>query len=183
MAYPPASDLTSIAVAPGGGGFWLQLDYYNWMGDVFGHNGETRTLNNLGNVLSPTAPFYGSVNARGTIITPPGRNGYWVLGNKGRVYTFGDVPNLCENLKDCAGYHQIPTNSEIIVGGAATPSGNGFWALDRGRRVFTVGDAVSYGDTQHDGQVATGFAATPSGKGYYIVHEDGGVFSFDDIVA
>jgi hypothetical protein len=172
---PIAQDLTSIAMAPNGG-FWVQVDQYAPYGNI-GSGGRGRTVS-----VDNQAPVLSSVEDRGTIISPPGKNGYWVLEPKGKVYTVGDVPKLCDDLSDCAGFHRFPTNSEIVVGGGATPGGNGFWALDRGGRVFTVGDAVSYGDTQEDTQVATGFAPTPSGKGYYVVHEDGGVFSFGDAV-
>jgi hypothetical protein len=172
---PIAQDLTSIALAPNRG-FWVQLDTYAPYGSISGEErGRTVSVDNV-------APILDSVGNRGTIISPPGVNGFWVLEPKGKVYSVGDVPKLCDDLTDCAGFHKLPTNSEIIVGGGATPTGKGFWALDRGGRVFTAGDAVSYGDTQADFEVSTGFVPTPSGLGYYIVHEDGGVFSFGDAV-
>jgi hypothetical protein len=171
---PVASDLTSIAAAPGGG-FWVQLDHYAPYANSTPPRGET--------VVVDGAPYFGQATDRGSIAAIPGRNGYWIVAPKGPILNFGDAPPLCDgDLSNCSDFPGIPSNSEIIVGAAATPTGQGLWAVSRNGTLWTAGDAQPYGDVQNDPQVVTGIAATPSGKGYYIVMEDGGVFSFGDAV-
>jgi hypothetical protein len=162
--------LTSIAAAPGDG-FWVQRD--EWQPEL--HNGQT--------LAKDGALPFGNVSTRGSIAAIPGRNGYWVVSDKGQLLARGNAPVLCmAELSSCSGYPASPFRQEYVVGAAATPTGEGLWALDRKGRVWTVGDAQSYGDVQSDSAIPTGIVATPSGKGYYIVLEDGGVFSFGDAV-
>jgi hypothetical protein len=161
--------LTSVAAAPGGG-FWVQVDdrLGKYSGASFAKDG---------------APGFENVPSRGSVAAIPGRNGYWVVSDDGRIYNRGDAPMLCEDrLSNCSGFPTSPGNEKYIVGAAATPTGQGLWALGRDGKLWTAGDARPYGDVQNDSQIPTGIAATPSGKGYYIVLSDGGVYSFGDAV-
>jgi hypothetical protein len=163
-------NLTSIAAAPNGG-FWVQVDDYSNGGGA-GHT-----------VAIDGAPQFENVPARGTIAAIPGRGGYWVVTQAGRIYSRGDAPTLCDSqLSDCSGFPRDPEPGQWVVAVASTPDGLGFWAVTADGKVFTAGNAVSYGDVTNDRQTPTGIVATPSGRGYYIVLEDGGVYSFGDAV-
>jgi hypothetical protein len=164
--------LTSVAAAPSGG-FWVQVDKGF---DDFNYTDDGETLSISG------APDLPNIPVRGSIAAIPGRNGYWVVTDRGRIYARGDAPALCDlgELSNCSGFPDTPLSGQIIVGAAATPTGNGLWALGYDGKVWTAGDAQSYGDVQNDSNVPTGIVATPSGKGYYVVLEDGGVYSFGD---
>jgi len=161
--------VTSIAPSPLDG-FWVQLD-----GDI--------TTQPSGTIVTDGAPKYENFPKDGSIIAVPGTKGYWIVTPLGEIASRGPgVPVLCEgHLSNCSGFPSEPTNSEIIVGAAATPSGQGLWAVDRSGVVWTAGDAQHFGDVQNE-RVITGMAATLSGNGYYVVASDGGVFSFGDAV-
>jgi len=162
-------NLTSIAAAPNGG-FWVQVDG----GRTNKDNGGSRTIT-LG------APQFANVAERGTIVSIPGQEGYWVVTPKGKIYARGSAPELCGGeLNNCSGFD--PSGKGTIVAAAATPDGLGLWAVGRFGAVWTAGSAHPYGDVTKDSKTPTGIVATPSGKGYYIVLDDGGVYSFGDAV-
>jgi hypothetical protein len=107
------------------------------------------------------------------IESTPSGGGYWILNDKGEVFTKGDAGHL-GNAGLAAG--------EKAVSLSSTPSGNGYWIFtDRGR-------VIAKGGAQHKGDMAgkplaspvLDSVATPSGNGYYMVAGDGGIFTFGD---
>jgi hypothetical protein len=168
--------VTSIAAAPSGG-FWVQLQ------DIRSQNAFPDRMD--GTYPEFGAPQYDNFASRGNIVADPGTQGYFIVTPDGQIISRGTGrPNLCEGeLSNCSGFPSSPTNAQIIVGVAATPTGNGLLALSRNGAVWAAGDAVYFGEeTNQKGTVATGIAATLSGKGYYTLFSDGGVFSFGDAV-
>jgi hypothetical protein len=172
------SVLTSVATATGGG-FWVQLD------STSADNSPSGTLSEDG------APVFESIPDRGTIAAIPGRYGYWVVSNLGKITARGDAPQLCNGqLSTCSGFPARPSPSQYIVAAAASLTGRGLWAVGRDGKVWTAGDARPFGDVQKETRVKdnplgkplvpTGIAAINTGRGYYIVMSDGGVFSFGD---
>jgi hypothetical protein len=154
--------LTSIAAAPNGG-FWVQRD-------------DTRSAT----LALDGAPDLGSIDERGSIVTTPGRIGYWIVGISGKIYAAGDAQSFCNGeLSTCSQYPRSPVPSQWIVAAAAKSNGQGLWAISADRKVYAAGDAKSYGDVK-DKQTPTSIVGTPSGNGYYVLEKDGGVFAFGD---
>jgi hypothetical protein len=164
-----AAQMTSLAPAPGGG-FWIQKD----TSALTSHNGESAVYGQ--------APVFDNVSTRGSIAAIPGREGYWVVGDRGEIFARGDAPSLCGGeLSNCSGFPAAPHDYMYIVAAAANPTGDGLWAVGKDGKVWTAGNTQSYGDVQNQ-KDPTGIVATPSGKGYYIVTSDGAVFAFGDAV-
>lgn len=160
--------VTSVAPAPQGG-FWIQVN------DT-AHTGKT--------IVSGPAPVFESVNAPGTIVAVPGKNGYWVVTKRGDIVSRGDAPAFCEgHLSKCSNYPSAPGNKSFVTHAAATPDGLGLWVLGYDGQVWTVGTAQPYGDRQGEDNIyGSAIVPTPSGKGYYILMSDGGVHTRGDAV-
>jgi hypothetical protein len=170
ISGPKAAQMTSLGRAPGGG-FWIQKD----TAAPHGHNGET--------IFHGEAPVFDNVATRGSLAPIPGREGYWIVADKGEIFARGDAPPLCGGeLSNCSGFPAGPHDYMYIVAAAANPTGEGLWAVGKDGKVWTAGSTQSYGDVQHSQHPPTGIVTTPSGKGYYIVAADGGVFTFGDAV-
>jgi hypothetical protein len=160
--------LTSATQAPNGG-TWVQL-----------HTGvETGRTEARGG-----APEYESVNEPGTIVSAPGKVGYWVVGKRGSIHARGQARELCGgDLRNCSNYPVAPQEWEYVTFAAATPDGQGLWVLGRRGQVWTAGTAQPYGDAiEAYDNTATAIVPTPSGKGYYILSNDGGVHARGDAV-
>jgi ribosomal protein L24E len=102
------------------------------------------------------------------------RVGYWLVGQDGGIFAFGDAPfaGSTGNLK----------LNKPIVGMAANPAGPGYWFVASDGGIFAFGDAKFFGSTGNIklNKPIVGMAPTPSGQGYYLVASDGGIFSFGD---
>jgi hypothetical protein len=118
-------------------------------------------------VVTPAAPFAAIASTRS------GR-GYWVAGEDGGVFAFGDAQFF--------GSIGSTTLNQPIVGIAATPSDRGYWLVGRDGGVFAFGDAQFFGSvsTTALNQPIVGIAAASGGDGYWLVARDGGVFAFGD---
>jgi hypothetical protein len=160
--------VTSVAQAPNGG-LWIQVN---------------DKVNSGRTIVSGGAPVFESVDAPGSIVGVPGKNGYWVISKSGDIYTRGEAPMLCEgHLSKCSNYPASPGSMGFISHAAASPDGGGFWALGYDGQVWTVGTAQPYGDARGEAHIyGTAIAPTPSGKGYYILKNDGGVHARGDAV-
>ncbi|WP_321474069.1 hypothetical protein [uncultured Paludibaculum sp.] len=158
--------VTSAAQAPNGG-FWIQVN---------------DTVNGGRTVVSGGAPVFESVNAPGTLVAIPGKNGYWVITKRGDIHARGEAPLLCEgHLSKCSNFPSNPGANSYVTHAAATPDGGGFWALGDHGQVWTAGTAMPFGDYRNDTtSVGTAITPTPSGKGYYILMSDGGVHARGD---
>ncbi len=115
------------------------------------------------------------------------RNGYWLLGADGGVFSYGDaqfygsLPQIGYSPAGSGGPHQLKAP---LVGITSTVSGNGYWLVASDGGVFSFGDAVFHGSTgaMRLNKPIVAMAVTPDGKGYWLVASDGGVFSFGDAV-
>jgi hypothetical protein len=123
------------------------------------------------NAVTPTGSAGGS-SPDGDGDGQPSRAGYWMVGQPGAVYAFGD-----------AAHH----GNASVVGAAAdieaTPSGNGYWVLDEAGYVYTFGDASYHGALNgavEPGERVTSMSATPSGGGYWLFTTTGQVATFGD---
>jgi hypothetical protein len=103
--------------------------------------------------------------------------GYYVLGNDGGIFTFGDagfygsVPGL--------GLGARVTALRLL----STKSGQGYFILGADGGIFTFGDAEFAGSVPGLGLnrvKALDLQRTTTGKGYWVLGDDGGVFSFGD---
>jgi iron transport multicopper oxidase len=111
-----------------------------------------------------------------TLAPTPSGGGYYVLDDRGRVFTYGDA----------RGRGNIPVaalrSGERATTMSLTPSGGGYWLFTSAGRAFRYGDAAPFGDLggqRLNGPIVSS-VATPGGGGYYMVASDGGVFAFGD---
>ena len=109
------------------------------------------------------------------LVATPDGHGYWLAGQDGGVFAFGDA-QFAGSLPALG----IPVDD--IVGMATTPDGGGYWLVGQDGGVFAFGDAQFYGSAApfNPQSPIIGIAATPDGKGYWLVGSDGGVFAFGD---
>jgi subtilase family serine protease len=107
---------------------------------------------------------------------PAPRSGYWMIGNDGGVFAFGDagfvgsLPGLGVHVNN-------------IVGAVPTADGRGYWMIGRDGGVFAFGDAGYVGSLPGLGVHVTnvvGAVPTADGRGYWMIGSDGGVFAFGD---
>jgi len=105
----------------------------------------------------------------------PNRSGYWMVGNDGRVYNFGDAKSYGDATL---------TAGAQAVDLEPTPTGNGYWIVDDFGHVFAKGDAVGMGDVDRSllapGEAVTSLSSTKSGKGYWVFTTAGRVIGFGD---
>ncbi len=105
--------------------------------------------------------------------TPSG-NGYALLHFAGRVFPFGDAPDIGLTTGNRSG-------GSATVGLAVTPTNRGYWLANQAGRVYGFGDAPELGSLPAPPQAPIyGFAATPTGRGYWLVDGDGNVTAFGD---
>jgi ribosomal protein L24E len=102
------------------------------------------------------------------------RVGYWLVGQDGGIFAFGDAP--------FAGSTGNMKLNKPIVGMASNPVGTGYWFVASDGGIFAFGDAKFFGSTgaMKLNKPIVGMAPTPTGQGYYLVASDGGIFSFGD---
>jgi SpoIID/LytB domain protein len=111
-----------------------------------------------------------------TIVNVPsgGVNGYWMLGDDGGVFTFG-------NAQFYGSMGGLPLNKPIVAL-VPTPSGRGYYEVASDGGLFTYGDAVFHGSMGGKplNMPFVGMAPTRSYGGYWLVASDGGIFAFGD---
>ncbi|GIU88793.1 MAG: hypothetical protein KatS3mg009_3308 [Acidimicrobiia bacterium] len=117
---------------------------------------------------APDVPLNGRIV---DVAAHPTRNGYWLLGRDGGVFSYG-VP-----FHGSTGGMRL--NSPVNAM-APTPTGNGYWFSADDGGVFSFGDARFFGSMGGLplNSPVVGMAARPQGDGYWLVARDGGVFSF-----
>ena len=106
-----------------------------------------------------------------------GRSGYWMLGQDGKVFAFGDAKTLGDPSA------ALPAGAKAVHI-EPTPSAAGYWIVDDAGDVYAFGDAVAAGGVTPAqlgaGEKVTSLSPTPSGKGYWIFTTKGRVFTFGD---
>jgi len=103
-----------------------------------------------------------------------GVGGYWMLGNDGGVFSFGDA-------RFFGSMGGVRLNAPM-VGMAGTPDGGGYWTVAADGGVFSLGDAPYEGSLPGVGLRAQAVSVLPTraGLGYLIVTADGQVVDFGD---
>jgi sugar lactone lactonase YvrE len=129
-----------------------------------------------GGATPTTRPPIGGGN-----ITPvPGKSGYWMLGNDGKVFAFGDA--TAASFGDASALMPAGAKAVHIE---PTPSLRGYWINDDRGGVYAFGDAAK-GLGQVDASALqvnekiTSLSATPTGAGYWLFSSKGRVFTFGD---
>jgi hypothetical protein len=98
--------------------------------------------------------------------------GYWVLGENGQVYSFGDA------FPSQSGPGSLKTQG---VGIAASSDGKGYWTTDNLGDVSAIGDATRllFPDPPFNLKAPiVGITGDPVGDGYWLVASDGGIFTY-----
>jgi sugar lactone lactonase YvrE len=107
----------------------------------------------------------------------PNQSGYWMLGNDGKIFPFGDARSLGDPSA-------VLTAGTKAVRLEPTPTTGGYWVLNDEGSVYAYGDALPAGGlpagSLGKGEKATSLSATPTGKGYWIFTTKGRVFPFGD---
>lgn len=105
-------------------------------------------------------------------VTPATVTGYWAVGSDGKVYKFGDAPEMGS-----------PSAGVPMVDVEASRFGKGYWTLDEKGVVAAFGP-VRYGSVAAAdlkvGERATSLSGTPTGSGYWVFTNRGRVFAFGD---
>jgi sugar lactone lactonase YvrE/ribosomal protein L24E len=115
--------------------------------------------------------------AGGGATAVPGRAGYWMLGNDGKIFAFGDAKSMGDAST------ALPAGSKAMHI-EPTPTANGYWIVNDDGAVYAYGDAPTLGNVnaadlgQHE--KVTSLSPTPSGKGYWVFTTKGRVFPFGD---
>jgi hypothetical protein len=101
---------------------------------------------------------------------PPKPKGYWMVGQSGTVYPFGQVQNWGN------------ANSLGVVDIEPTPSKKGYWIANAFGQVFRFGDAKSLGNagTLRRNEFVSSISSTPTGNGYWLFTNRGRVFHKGD---
>jgi hypothetical protein len=100
----------------------------------------------------------------------PAVHGYWMLGQGGAIYPFGNALRF--------GTASTSTAVDLDI----APSGYGYWIVDSRGRVFASGDAHFYGNAPAlaAGDSVTSISRTASGNGYWLFTAHGMVYPFGD---
>ena len=103
------------------------------------------------------------------------RSGYWMLGERGDVYAFGEAKNY--------GKTAVPGGT-AAVDLAPTRTGNGYWVIDSRGNVGAHGDAVTHGSVPagalRAGETVTSLSPTRTGGGFWVFTTLGRVFAYGD---
>ncbi len=176
----PSAPIVGIAATPDGKGYWL----VGADGGVFSF-GDAEFHGSLpGQQVIPTAPYLALTSDTIVGITAdPAGGGYWLLGEDGGVFSFGDAPFLgsAPQPDDLA----TGLSDEPFVGLGATADGGGYYEAG------ILGAAIGFGDIHNTGNgqmsigdvalgsLVSGVAVTPTGDGAWFVAGDGGVFAVE----
>jgi hypothetical protein len=101
--------------------------------------------------------------------------GYYVLGNDGGIFSYGNAPF----------YGSVPGDGLHIhaVLMSLTPDQAGYWILGADGGVFSFGDAGYYGSAAGTGLTAIDLKPTADGHGYWVLGSNGTVDGFGDAPA
>ncbi len=170
-AYPQIGTLSSVEVTE-----------RNGLGDYGGRVQEMTLIGTAGSVTLTgdqfAAQFSGdNVQSDWFEVTNEasgGVAGYWLLGNDGGIFSFGDA-----NFHGSMGGTHL---NEPMVGMAATNDDGGYWTVASDGGIFSFGDANFHGSMggAHLNEPMVGMAATNDDGGYWTLASDGGIFSFGD---
>jgi hypothetical protein len=147
------------------------------------HTGVTRVvqLTGTGTVAPTTTTTTTTAPVTTTTLPPPTttttvrpapapapRHGYWMIGQDGDTYAFGDARWFGN------------TGGRNVVDLEPTPSGNGYWTVDAVGAVRSFGDAPYRGGspTLQPFEAVTSISATRAGDGYWLFTTFGRVLPY-----
>jgi NHL repeat-containing protein len=154
-----------------------------WIADS--RNNRVRAMPNVSGVAGTSIPTGGNTpppapggGGTGTPV-PAGKSGYWMLGQEGKVYAFGDSQQA--TFGDAAGL--IPATAKAVHI-EPTPNFGGYWINDDRGGVYAFGNAARLGGIDASvltaNEKVTSLSTTPSGGGYWLFTSKGRVFAFGD---
>jgi sugar lactone lactonase YvrE len=170
--------LHDIEVNPADGSLWIadsRNDRVRAIADV-----ANAPLGQVPTATTTTPPPSGCTSNCTPVPAPSGKSGYWMLGNDGKVYAFGDAKNL--TFGDASG--RIPAGAKAVHI-EPTPDAGGYWINDDRGGVYAFGNANSTlggvdPSALQGGEKVTSLSSTPSGQGYWIFTSKGRVFAKGD---
>ncbi len=124
--------------------------------------------------LTPPPPPPGGCTSNCTPV-PAGKSGYWMLGEDGKVFAFGDAKVMGDAVGRMSGAKAVHIEP--------TPNYGGYWINDDRGNVYAFGNAAHLGNVPgglQAGERVTSLSATPSGAGYWLFTSKGRVFTFGD---
>jgi hypothetical protein len=150
-----------------------------WIADS--RDNRVRALSEAAATLGAIVPTGGSIPTTTTTLptVSAGKSGYWMLGEDGKVYAFGDARNA--TFGDASG--MLPAGAKAVHI-EPTPSGKGYWINDDKGGVYSFGDAARLGGVDASAlqvnEKITSLSTTPSGAGYWLFSSKGRVFAKGD---
>ena len=162
--------LHDIQINPADGSLWIADSRDN----------RVRALSEAGAALGAIVPTGGATPVTTTTLpAAAGKSGYWMLGNDGKMFAFGDARDA--SFGDASALMPAGAKAVHIE---PTPSARGYWINDDRGDVYAFGDAVSKGGVDASalqvGEKVTSLSATPTGAGYWVFTSKGRVFTFGD---
>jgi hypothetical protein len=165
--------LHDIQINPADGSLWVADSRDN----------RVRAMFNVAAASGANVPTGGTVTTPttqpGTTTPIPGKSGYWMLGEDGKVFAFGDAQGA--SFGDAVG--RIPAGAKAVHI-EPTPSFGGYWINDDRGGVYAFGNAAALGGIDasvlNAGEKVTSLSATPSGNGYWLFTSKGRVFPKGD---
>jgi hypothetical protein len=121
-----------------------------------------------------------------TIAAPaplPGGHGYWLVGNDGGVFAFGDAHFHGSTGNMVTLVRKVAIPLAAVSGIAPTADDGGYWLVTDNGGVFPFGDASYFGSLPAVGVLdaeVTDIVPTADGLGYFMVSWQGGVYAFGD---
>jgi hypothetical protein len=118
-----------------------------------------------------------------TTTAPPGGHGYWLVGDDGGVFAFGEAAYHGSTGNMVTKVRNLVVSLAVVSGIAPTPDGGGYWLVTVNGGIFPFGDATYFGSLQNIGVLDAEIPAivpTADGKGYFMISWQGGVYAFGD---
>jgi hypothetical protein len=115
--------------------------------------------------------------------TPPSGHGYWLVGDDGGVFAFGDARYYGSTGNMVTKVRNLVVSLAVVAGIATTPDDGGYWLVTVNGGIFPFGDATYFGSLQDIGVLDAEVPAivpTADGRGYFVISWQGGVYAFGD---
>ena len=115
--------------------------------------------------------------------SPPGGHGYWLVGQDGGVFAFGDAPYRGSTANMVTRARGLVMSLVAVSGVTPTADDGGYWLVTGNGGIFPFGDAKYFGSLQDIGVLdadVTSIAPGPGGQGYFMASWQGGVYAFGD---
>ncbi|HKY76152.1 MAG TPA: hypothetical protein VJS45_08435, partial [Acidimicrobiia bacterium] len=164
--------LHDIQINPADGSLWIADSRNNRVRAMFDVASAPGAVIPTGGLTPPPGPGTGCTSN----CAPAGKSGYWMLGEDGKVFAFGDATLM----GDAVG--RMPSGAKAVHI-EPTPSYGGYWINDDRGNVYGFGNAAHLGNLPgglQAGEKVTSLSGTPSGAGYWLFTSKGRVFNMGD---